>query len=106
MGRKTPADALQAEVAEHEPDLQGPETSTELGRVLVEVADWHRLVERTEVLRHEAEGGTQGVHVPGQASEQSMGVKSHLCGLTTIESARSQPANGARRSGSNATTPA
>ena len=40
------------------------------------------------------------------SSEQSSGVKSHLWGLTTIESARSQPANGARRSGRRATTPA
>ena len=29
------------------------------------------------------------------SSEASSGVNSHLCGLTTIESARSQPANGA-----------
>ncbi len=40
------------------------------------------------------------------SSDASNGVNSHLCGLMTIESARSQPANGARRSGSRATTPA
>jgi hypothetical protein len=41
-----------------------------------------------------------------RSSDASSGVNSHLCGLITIESARSQPANGARRSGSIATTPA
>ena len=40
------------------------------------------------------------------SSEQSNGVNSHLWGLTTMESARSQPLNGARRSGMSATTPA
>ena len=38
-------------------------------------------------------------------AEQSMGVKSHLCGLTTIESARSHPASTSRRSGRMAATP-
>ena len=39
-------------------------------------------------------------------SDASSGVNSHLCALITIESARSQPANGARRSGSSAVAPA
>lgn len=41
-----------------------------------------------------------------RSSEASNGVYSHLCGLTTIESARSQPSKSARRSGRSATTPA
>ena len=40
------------------------------------------------------------------SSDASSGVNSHLCGLTTIESARSQPSNGARSSGTSATAPA
>ena len=40
------------------------------------------------------------------SSEASSGVNSHLWGFTTIESARSQPANAARRSGMIATGPA
>ena len=40
------------------------------------------------------------------SSDASSGAKSHLCGLTTIESARSQPRNGSRRSGISATAPA
>src|SRR5579884_3854653 len=37
---------------------------------------------------------------------QSMGVSSHLCGLVTNESARSQPANAHRHSGTTAADPA
>ena len=40
------------------------------------------------------------------SSDASSGMNSHLCGLTTIESARSQPANASRRSGMSATGPA
>src|SRR6476620_2486173 len=41
-----------------------------------------------------------------QSAEQSIGVKSHLCGLTTIESARSQPSRHQRSSGQTAAEPA
>src|SRR6476646_10011219 len=41
-----------------------------------------------------------------QSAEQSIGVKSHLCGLTTIESARSQPSRHHRSSGQIAAEPA
>ena len=39
-------------------------------------------------------------------AEQSIGVNSHLCGLTPIESARSQPAKWWRSSGHTAAAPA
>src|SRR3954471_19788641 len=41
-----------------------------------------------------------------QKAEQSIGVNSHLCGLTTKESARSQPARHQRSSGQTAAAPA
>ena len=88
----------------HHPELQRAEAAAELrprSPCSSRPHSLRRLEERGIKVkaRLSTSGGRQ------KSAEQSIGVKSHLCGLTTIESARSQPASTSRRSGRMAATP-
>ena len=98
------AQALGAVPAQHEPELQRAEAAAERRPVVLQV---DRVVGRGEVVARRARTSswsTSGRRV--QNAEQSIGVKSHLCGLTTIESARSHPSRHQRSSGQTAAEPA
>ena len=61
-----PAQALEPEPAQLDPQLERPEPPAELRLVLVVVADRGLAIERAQVLGHEAEGRPQVGHAPGQ----------------------------------------
>ena len=96
---------LAAVAADHRPELERAEAPAERGAVVHQVR--HVLHARAQVLGQEAERVAQ--RPPGRrvkSAEQSTGVKSHLCGLTTSESARSTPSNAQRSSGQTIAEPA
>ena len=78
-----------AVAAEHRPELERAEAPAEHRAVLGQAAT-SSLTRRYSGTRLKAARRSSGRRV--QSVEQSIGVSSHLCGLTTTESARSQPA--------------
>ena len=96
--------AVAAVAAQHRPELERAEAPAE-----------RRARSRAGRARRRSERGSRrGPRTPRcsasgrrvQSVEQSIGVKSHLCGLTTIESARSTPSRHQRSSGQTAAEPA
>ena len=89
--------------AEHRPELERAEPPTEWHAVLAQADD---VLAHAKVLGDEAERVAEIVGRRVKNAEQSIGVSSHLCGLTPTESARSQPAKSGRSSGHTAALPA
>ena len=90
--------------AQHRPELERAEPSPERRAVVLDVDGRRRSRRGTRATSANASWNASGRRV--QSAEQSIGVKSHLCGLTTTESARSTPSRHQRNSGHTAAEPA